>query len=161
MMKKYKVGVVIGRFQPFHLGHKHLIEKALDIAENIYFVVAATNLKDSDNPYDANKRVEFLKKFIKEEGLEKKVLKIIKLANHPDDNVWLANLLKKTGKVDVIIGDNEWVNGIFENANIPAYRVGFFKRNILEGTKIRRLMRENKKWESRVPKYLLESITKR
>ena len=77
------------------------------------------------------------------------------------DTVWLKNLLKKTGKVDVVIGNNEWVNGIFEDANMPAIRIGHYKRSILEGTKIRRLMRENKKWQKRVPQYLLESITKR
>lgn len=160
MSKKYKVGVIVGRFQPFHLGHKYLIEKALEKVDGLYIILAATNLKDDDNPYDAKKRLVFLKKFIKEEGLGKKITKVIPLKNHPDDNVWLANLLKKTGKVDIVIGNNDWVNGIFENANISSLRIKHYKRNILEGTKIRKLMKENKKWQSRVPKYLLSSISK-
>lgn len=157
-MKKYKVGVVVGRFQPFHLGHKYLIEKALQKADYLIIVIAATNLSDQDNPYDSNKRKSFIKQFIKHEGLQDKILKIVSLKNVPDDSVWLKDLLKLTGKVDVVIGDNEWVNGIFETAKIPAIRIGHFKRGILEGTKIRNLMRENKKWQDRVPEYLHKSI---
>lgn len=158
-MKKYRTGVVVGRFQPFHLGHKYLIEKALQKVERLFIVIAATNLKDDDNPYDSRKRMGLVKKFINEEGLSKKIIKVITLKNVPDDTLWLSNLLKKTGRVEVVIGDNEWVNGIFENAKIPALRIGHHKRRILEGTKIRKLMRENKKWESRVPTYLVNKIT--
>ena len=158
--KKYKVGIVIGRFQPFHLGHKYIIEKAIDNVDRLILGIGAADVRDVDNPYDVKKRVEFLNKFVKEEKLEKKISRIVPLNNHPDDAIWLKNLLKKTGKIDVVIGNNEWVNGIFENAKIPALRIGHYKRNILEGTKIRKLMRENKKWETRVPKYLLKHIVK-
>lgn len=157
-MKKYKVGVVVGRFQPFHLGHKYLIEKALQKVDQLVVVVAATNLNDDDNPYNAKKRIGFVKQFVKEEGLTDKISKIVPLKNVPDDAVWLKNLLNLTGKVDVVIGDNEWVNGIFENANIPALRIGHYKRNTLEGTKIRKLMKDNKKWQSRVPQYLRKKL---
>jgi nicotinamide mononucleotide adenylyltransferase len=67
-------------------------------------------------------------------------------------------LLKKTGKIDISIGDNDWVNGIFEKAGISVKRIGFHKREELEGTKIRGLIRDKKKWEKRVPEYLISLI---
>lgn len=158
MSNKYKVGIVIGRFQPFHKGHKYLIEKALEHVEKLHIGIGGANLDDKDNPYDSRRRVEFLEKFIKEEGLNDKIIGIIPLDNHPDDSVWLKRLLKKTGPVEVVIGNNEWVNGIFENVNIPAIRIGYLKRHLYEGTKIRDLMRNKKKWEDRVPDYLYPII---
>lgn len=154
MEKKYKVGIVIGRFQPFHKGHKYLIEKALENVEKLYIGIGGANLDDSDNPYNSEKRKKFLREFIKEEGLKDKIIAVLPLNNHPDDSIWLKRLLKKTGHVEVVIGNNEWVNGIFENVGIPAIRIGHLKRHLYEGTKIRDLMRKNKKWEDRVPNYL-------
>jgi nicotinamide-nucleotide adenylyltransferase len=157
-MAKYKLGLVIGRFQPFHLGHKYLIEKALEISDKIIIGIGSSNISDKDNPYPTEKRKKFLEKFIHEEGLENKIINIIPIVDHPDDDVWLEKLLKKTGKFDASIGDNEWVNGIFEKAGIPVVRVGHLKRSILEGTKIRGLMKNKKPWEKRVPKYLVEDL---
>lgn len=56
----------------------------------------------------------------------------------PDDAVWLKVLIKKTGKIDVVFGNNEWPNGIFEKAGYKVIRVPLYKRHIYEGTKIRK-----------------------
>lgn len=157
---KYRKGLVIGRFQPFHLGHKYLIEKALEVSEKIIIGIGSSNKNDEKNPYPADVRVEFLKKFVKEEKLEKRVSKIIKLYDNPDDDVWFENLIKKTGKFDVTVGNNPWNNGIIERHGIIAMTIGFYKRHRLEGIKIRKLIEEEKKWEDRVPQYLVRHITK-
>lgn len=156
---KYKVGIVIGRFQPFHNGHKYLIEKAFEYCDKIFIMVAGANLNDENNPYSSKKRLEIVEKFVEKEGLTEKVIKVFSHNNHPDDTIWLKRLLKKTGPVEVVIGDNEWVNGIFEDANIPAVRIGYHKRRTLEGKKIRKLKERNGKWEDRVPHYLVGHIS--
>ena len=158
--QKYHIGLVIGRFQPFHFGHKYLIEKALELCEKIIIGIGSSNKNDEINPYSADTRVEFLKKFVKEEGLEKRVYKILKLYDNPDNDVWFENLLKQTGPFDVTIGNNPWNNGIIERHGINSVTVGFFKRHRLEGIKIRNLMDREKKWEDRVPRYLVEHIMK-
>lgn len=161
MKTKYKIGFIIGRFQPFHFGHKYLIERALEHAEKIYIGIGSINITNSSNPYSLEVRLKFLVKFIQEEKLEKKILGIIPLEDIPDDNKWLNLLLKKTGPVDVEIGDNEWVNGIFENAGIPVIRIGHYMRETLEGTKIRKNIDENLPWEDRVPPYIVDQVKKR
>lgn len=158
MQRNYKVGLVIGRFQPFHLGHKFLIDESLKLCDYIILGIGSSNKSDDKNPYSADKRLKFLTKFIREEKIEDRVLKIVKLHDNPDDDVWFENLLMQTGKFDVTIGNNPWNNGIIERHGIPAVIIGFYKRKILEGIKIRRLMKNNKDWENRVPVYLIESI---
>ncbi len=158
MLKKYSVGLVIGRFQPFHHGHKYLIEQALLLCDKIILGIGSSNKSDKKNPYSADKRVKFLQKFIQEEKIEDKVIKILKLNDDPDDDVWFQNLYKQTGKFDVTIGNNPWNNGIIERHGIPAVEIGLYKRHRLEGIKVRNLMEKKKKWEDRVPHYLVDHI---
>ena len=159
-MKKYKIGLVIGRFQPFHKGHQYLIDRALEIAEKIVIAVGSSNVKNSNNPWSYQRRKKILEMFIEKEGITNKVISIVSLPDHPSDDVWLLKTLKKTGKIDVVIGNNDWVKGIFENVKTPVITINHYRRRTLEGYKIRRLMRKQKKWEERVPSYLISKIKK-
>lgn len=160
-MEKDKVGVIIGRFQPLHYGHAWLIKKALERFEKLIILIGSSNIKDENNLWDLEKRVEILNAFIKHEGLEKKIIKIDDVIDVPDDDKWLLMVLEKIGNNKfVIIGDNEWVNKIFEKAGYKVWRTGYFDRERLQGIKIRELMKNKKKWQDTVPEYLIELIDK-
>lgn len=159
-MQKYKVGLVIGRFQPFHLGHKYLIEKALEHADKIIIGIGSSNITDTNNPYALSIRKAFLKQFIQQENLEKRIIKIASIKDTPDDNEWYKIALCATGPVGVVIGDNDWVNTIYKEHGVPVVEVGHLKRSILQGMKIRESMKNNTSWEDRVPPYLVQHIKK-
>lgn len=158
--KKYSIGIMIGRFQPFHLGHKYVLEKSLELCEKIYIGIGSAQIFDEKNPYSAKKRKRFLEAFIQEEKLQDRIAGILFIEDFPDDDVWFDRLKPRIPGVEVIIGDNEWVNGIFERHGIPAERIGYYKRHILEGTKIRRRMKNKKEWKTRVPAYMVPEIEK-
>jgi len=160
-VKKDKVGVIIGRFQPFHLGHAWLIKKSLEKFSKLIILIGSSNIEDENNLWDLEKRVEMLNAFIKHEGLEKKIIKIDDVIDIPDDDMWLLIALEKIGNNKfVVIGDNEWVNKIFEKAGYKVWRSGYFDRARLQGVKIRKLMKNKKKWQDTVPEYLIELINK-
>ena len=160
MSRKYKLGLVIGRFQPFHKGHKYLIEESLKLADKIIIGIGSANKSNAQNPWSWKARKKVIESFLQHEGLEEGVKDIIPLFDNPDDDVWFQNLLKATVPFDVTIGNNPWNNGIIERHGIPAITIGFKKRHVWEGVQIRHLMEKNEKWEDRVPQYLLSSITK-
>ncbi len=157
-MKHYKIGLVIGRFQPFHLGHKFLIEEALKYCDKIIIGIGSSNKKNKDNPWSAHERREMIEQFIKHQEYESKILKIVNSEDDPDDDVWFQKLYKKTGPFDVTLGNNEWNNGIIKRNGINVINTGLFNREELEGYKIRSLMREKKTWKNRVPEYLSGEI---
>lgn len=99
-----------------------------------------------------------VQKFIKEEGLQNKIEKIVPIPDVPDDEEWLKITLENSGKFDVSFGNNDWVNEIFKSKGIAVIEVPFYQRYLLEGTKIRELMREGKEWRDRVPVSLLDLI---
>ena len=59
--KNFKVGLIIGRFQPFHKGHEYLVNLASSLCETI--VVAITSAQASgtpDNPLEYKFREELI-----------------------------------------------------------------------------------------------------
>lgn len=158
MNKKYQIGLVIGRFQPFHNGHLYLLKEALKIADTIIIGIGSSNIINADNPWTFEERKRVVEEVLRQEKLQEQVLKIVDIPDVPDDSDWLEIANRKVGKFDVVIGNNDWVNGIYKNVGIPVVALNLFKRYLHEGTKIRQLMRTGKKWEDRVPKYLIPLI---
>jgi len=46
--KKLRIGILLGRFEPFHLGHLNLIRKIL--SENDYLVIIIGSIQRAENP---------------------------------------------------------------------------------------------------------------
>jgi len=59
--RKYEEAVFIGRFQPFHDGHLHVITEALKIADNITLIIGSTDQPaTSKNPMSFQQRVKLI-----------------------------------------------------------------------------------------------------
>lgn len=62
-MAKLKIAFLIGRFQPFHNGHRHLIDYGLNQAERVVVLVGGTNQSRSmKNPWTFDERKEMIMK---------------------------------------------------------------------------------------------------
>lgn len=142
---KYRKGFVLGRFQPFHKGHQYLIEKALEQCDRVIVGVGSANKQDEKNPFSFEERKKQIAEALKKQDYFPRITSVISLDDNPNDDVWLAQLLEKAGKIEVVFGNNEWPNGIFEKAGFKVVRVPLFKRNIYEGTKIRAMLKRKTK----------------
>lgn len=61
MSKKYDLLIFIGRFQPFHYGHKAVIEKALSLSDKVLILLGSTNTgRTLRNPFLAEEREEII-----------------------------------------------------------------------------------------------------
>ena len=57
-MKKFKYSYVLGRFQPLHLGHEVLIQKALDVSDTvIVFLGSSQESRTTKNPLTVEERI--------------------------------------------------------------------------------------------------------
>lgn len=99
-----------------------------------------------------------VQKFVKEESLKDKIIKIAPIPDVFDDDKWFEITVGNAGKFDVSFGNNDWVNRIFKNKGIQIVRVPYYKRFLLEGERIRELMRSGKEWQDRVPAFLVKII---
>jgi pantetheine-phosphate adenylyltransferase len=152
---KHKTALIVGRFQPFHKGHLFLIKKALEKANKIIIGIGSANITDENNPIDYETRKKVIKAVFYKEGIEEKLSKIVPLDDFFDDGKWLFNLKKQVGKFDLALGNNEWTNNILKKAGYKVLEVNYYYRAQYEGWRIRKLIKEGKKWQDRVPKYIV------
>ncbi len=157
-MTIYSRGLLIGRFQPFHKGHLYLLQHVQKKVKKLAIAIGSANVFDEDNPFTYEDRKRMIEKVIHEEKLDSFIEKIVPLNDFYDDELWFKNSLHKTGNIDIIVGNNEWPNRIFEKQGYTIWRVGFFKKYLYEGEKIRELIRQKKQWFDRVPHYLVLPI---
>jgi len=114
MNKKYDYGIVIGRFQPFHLAHRDLIQHSLSLAEKVIVILgSARSAPDVKNPFTPAMREEIIRACFPDENL---IFRAVR--DYPyNDHVWTAEIQNVVGE---IVEDDE-----NENAKIAV--VGFFK----------------------------------
>lgn len=63
IMSKYKLGMILGRFQIFHKGHESIIDMALSLCDRVLILIgSADKCNTYENPFD----YEYRKNIIKE-----------------------------------------------------------------------------------------------
>ena len=69
---KYHFGVYIGRFEPFHNGHLHIVEHALKLANKLIIIIGSHNKPiDWKNPWTSAERIAMIRNSLTPEQLER------------------------------------------------------------------------------------------
>lgn len=112
-MKRYKLGLICGRFSPIHNGHKMIIDKSLEICDKtLVFVGSAQESGTLRNPFSADFRIDLLRKIYSENG-KLRIEKLDDMTNEYDINsLWGQYVIDKTiecegRKADAIISGND------------------------------------------------------
>jgi len=90
--KKEKLGLVVGRFQPLHDGHRFLIKKAID--ENDAVVLCIGEARKTD-PLSLGERKRRLRRYLSEKNAGKKAIKIVHIRDNRSDKKWVRDLVRK------------------------------------------------------------------
>jgi bifunctional NMN adenylyltransferase/nudix hydrolase len=92
-MHEFHYGVFIGRFQPLHIGHQHIIDKALEQVETLIILVgSADSSRSIRNPFTFEERVHFLQTVYRYEIESGRIL-IAPISDNPnDDAVWAQSV---------------------------------------------------------------------
>lgn len=93
--KNYDVGVYIGRFQPFHFGHFHVVTQALRYINHLVIIIgsadAARNIK---NPWTASEREDMIVAALSAYGIPDFRYTILYVADDVSEAKWIANVQK-------------------------------------------------------------------
>lgn len=113
MNQKYQYGIVIGRFQPFHVAHRELIKHSLSIAEKVIVVLgSARSASDVRNPFTPAMREEIIRACFPEDS-SRLIFRAVR--DYPyNDHVW-------TAEIQNIVAE------IAEEEHAKIAVVGFFK----------------------------------
>ena len=153
-------GLLIGRFQPFHLGHLDALQFALSKVDKLWVGLGSSNLPpQKDNPFSAEQRQEMILSSIDDVMKEKiSIYFIPDLDNHMK---WIEKIDTIVPKFDIIFSNDELTNHLYSKRNIQVMAIPFLKRDKLSGTRIRDLIISDQNWNDLVPegsKNFLEKI---
>lgn len=149
----------LGRFQPFHLGHLHVIKEALKEADDIIIGIAYNNNADKkENPFSVEEREEMINRTLHNKDISD--FKIVDIEDCGDDEKWARNIESKL-KFDVVyISDKntfgeKWVERCLKDK----YTIRKIKAlKGIDATTIRENIKEKKPWKHMVPKEVIRLI---
>ncbi len=139
-------GIIIGRFQPYHLGHHNAIKNILNEVDEIVVVIGSSdNSYSEDNPFTAGERVEMIAESLKAEMLYKKSF-IVTVADVNENSLWTSRIMSYSPKFDVVYSNNPLVKQLFEKAGFKTKKMVSNVKDI-DGVKIRKMMIEGNEWK--------------
>jgi nicotinamide-nucleotide adenylyltransferase len=144
-------GLMIGRFQPFHRGHLSLANEILSECEELVVAIGSpeANLSFSD-PFTSGERITMIHESLKNDGLSMSRCYILPVPNSANNYVWFSQMKSMLPKVTTVYSGNEYVRLLLPK-DIRFKSPTFVKNRIFNGTRIRKLMACNGRWENLVP----------
>ncbi|MFB6105461.1 MAG: nicotinamide-nucleotide adenylyltransferase [Halobacteriaceae archaeon] len=150
-------GFYVGRFQPFHRGHQHVVEQiAEEVDELVVAVGSAGESHTTKDPFTGGERVMMLTRTLVDLDLVTYVVPIEDIERHA---VWVSHLRSMCPEFDVVFSNNPLVIRLFEEDGTPVRRVPMHNREVLEGTEIRERMVRGSDWEPLVPDAVAEVVS--
>jgi nicotinamide-nucleotide adenylyltransferase len=142
-----KIGLVLGRFQPFHYGHRDLINKAFEYVDYLKIGIGSSNESGTKkNPFTIDERRSMINEAFR--TIRTDNTKIYDIFDIPDINnppKWPAHVQRIAGKFDIVFtGNLKYVAQVFLNSNISVDILIAKRTREISGTKIRKNMFSNK-----------------
>jgi len=142
-------GFYIGRFQPYHEGHHHMVEEiAEQVDELVLGIGSAGDSHTTHNPFTAGERVMMITKSVAEFDIPTYVVPIEDLDRN---SVWVSHVQSMSPAFDVAFSNNPLVIRLFEEAGVEVRQSPMFRREVLEGSELRERMVDGEEWASLVP----------
>jgi nicotinamide-nucleotide adenylyltransferase len=151
------VGLIIGRFQPFHKGHFEVIKTIVKDCDAIVIGIGSAELSHTiDNPFTAGERHLMISRALKEEGLND--FYIVPIVDIHRYAVWVSHVEALVPPFNTIYSNNPLTRRLFREAGYEVRDSPLFNRELYSGTEIRRRIIEGEDWEELVPKGVADVI---
>ena len=143
-------GLLIGRFQPFHLGHLDAVLFGLARTENLFICIGSSNKSNErKNPFSAEERREMILTSIEPSIADR--IKIFDVPDVGDHEKWTFEIDKTVPKYDIVFTNDEFTRTLFEKREISVISVILKDREKFSGTSIRNLIAYDRNWRDLVP----------
>ncbi len=131
-------GLLIGRFQPPHLGHLSVVKKILEEKDEIIIVVAAAQISHTiKNPLTAGERITLIRLMLMDEKIDPTKYWIIPANDIMDNPLWVHHINRLTPQFDTFYGNNQFTKMLFQDAGFEVKQTAIVNRKEFEGTTIR------------------------
>jgi nicotinamide-nucleotide adenylyltransferase len=143
-------GLLVGRFQPFHLGHLFAVKFALSNVDMLSIGIGSSNrFNEKRNPFTADERKEMILSSLDDVTLKK--IKIYYIPDVEDHEKWTYHVDSIVSKYDVVFSNDDFTHDLFRKRGIKVVSVPLEQRHVLSGTEIRAKIASDQNWQEFVP----------
>jgi nicotinamide-nucleotide adenylyltransferase len=143
-------GLLIGRFQPFHLGHLEAVNFALNKVENLWIGIGSSNkYNEKKNPFSADERRKMITLSVDDSIITR--IKIFDIPDVGDHEKWTYSIDKIVPEYNLVFSNDEFTKTLFEKREMNVVPVVLKDRGKFSGTNIREIIADNKNWRDLVP----------
>lgn len=119
------IALVIGRFQPFHNGHLHIIRKLVEEGFKVKIGIGSpSKYSQIKDPFTKEERDIMISLAMMEINIRH--FEIYYIEDQSADKEWIREIKQTTGKFDLVVSGNLWVQQCFEeyfpNIKIRKYK---------------------------------------
>lgn len=142
----------IGRFQPFHLGHLSIVQKALQGNEHLYIGIGSSDASYRPaNPMTCGERIEMIEVALEEAQIPREKFSILPIPNISDYSLWAQHVENSIPPFQKLYTGSETVLQLFTDYNNklkePYDLIPIQKEIKISATEIRDKMLRNRKWQ--------------
>ena len=143
-------GLLIGRFQPFHIGHLFAVKFALSKVEKLWIGIGSSNKShEKRDPFTADERKEMILSSLDHENAKK--IQVYYVPDTGDHDKWTYHVDTIVPKYDIVFSNDDFTLSLYKKRGIETIPVSLLQRETVSGTNIREMIAEDKDWSSLVP----------
>jgi nicotinamide-nucleotide adenylyltransferase len=152
---------MMGRFQPFHLGHLDLVKKILDECDEIIIAITSSqfNYLEKD-PFTSGERIEMIHNSLKDSDVDLSRCIVTGIENQFNIATWASYLKASLPHFDKVYSGNEYVSMLLADSEIKVVQPAFLDREKYNATRIRSMIIHDENWQNYVPNTVSEFIDK-
>ncbi|MCV0392394.1 MAG: nicotinamide-nucleotide adenylyltransferase [Nitrosopumilus sp.] len=154
-------GLMMGRFQPFHLGHLELVKQILKECDEVIIAITSSqfNYLEKD-PFTAGERIEMIHNSLLDEKIDLSKCFLVSLENQFNIATWASYLKSALPDFDKVYSGNDYVSMLLADSGISVVNPSLLNRGIYNATKIRSMIISDDSWKELVPNAVSEILVK-
>jgi len=144
-----KKGLILGRFQPLHMGHLSLFEAVIDDGNELLICIGSSNEeRTNNNPYTSLERNRMIRSVLSNYNCKYDIFEIPDINNN---DLYVKHLESMVPEFNLVYSGNKLVKKLFENAGYSVIIPNLINREAWQGASIRQAMKDGDDWEMDVP----------
>ncbi len=154
-------GLMMGRFQPFHLGHLELVNQILNDCDEVIIALTGSQFNYIEkDPFTSGERIEMIHQTLKENNIDLGRCYIVAIENQFNVATWASYLKSSLPHFDKVYSGNEYVVMLLADFGYTVVPPQFLDREQYNATKIRQMIANDGEWEKLVPSSVSQIIKK-
>lgn len=144
--------LIIGRFQPFHLGHLSAVKEMLQACDEAVIAVGSAQYSHTrENPFTASERYEMILRSSRDEGISGRI-HIVPVTDINQNALWVSHVRAISPSFSAVYTNNPLTMRLFREAGYEVRQTALYSRDKYSASLIREQMLSGGDWRQSVPR---------